>query len=404
MNAPVNFEILPQELRDLIVDHISQIRNKSERIRALSSIALVSRRFRYWAHKCLFAAVALRGRHGPAVATAFRRLCQLKDLIIADPHSEVTGIASHIRSFTLSLGGRRSYLVPPLVEGDALPFIFQKIYRNGDGPCSLSISVFAPTDDNQLNWMALGHDFRCALLDIVRSARLSTLRLRGFSNLPDDILACSSIDHINFKNISIKHYMQSESAVSNSEPASCGRRSFRNCIQLYSMETDHSFPISHILDFTPTHSQPGHSIFHRLRKLTIKINDSDGFTKSTELLKSATSIENLEIKLNCNWNVYFFIYFAADHSISRHTKQQSGSFVSTSPCSQTLEPGSSKTHAETQPIEHSSSWNSTRHDQSTQLFPVTTKSFQCVHKYILDTTLWECLLPRNAIQWPCISR
>ena len=293
MTAPATFESLPQELRDLIVDHISQVRDKSERIRALSSIALVSRCFRYWAHKRLFSTVVLRGRHNSTLTTAFRRLSQLKDLINADPHSEMTGIASHIRSFTLSLSGRLSLVLPPLVEGDPLPVIFRKIFRNGNGPCFLSLYLFAPADDDQLDWVALSHDFRCALLDIVRSGRLSTLRLRGIGNLPADILVSSAVEHISFKNISI-HYTQ------DNRGGSCGGPPYPDYIQPFSIETDHSFPITHILDFTPTHSQPWHIIFQRLKKLTIKINDSDGFTKSTELLKNATRIDDLEIKLNCN--------------------------------------------------------------------------------------------------------
>ena len=307
MNAPANFESLPQELRDLVVDHISQMPDNSERIRALSSIALVSSQFRYWAHKRLFSTVVLRGKHGSLVAgSAFRRLCQLKDLINADPQSEMTGIASHIRSFTLILIGHLSdYVLPtvtPLVvlEG-ALSFIFRKLFRNGNGQCFLSVLFCVPIG-RRLDWKVLGHDFRCALLDVVRSARLSTLHLRGISNLPDHILVHSAVDHISFKDVSIQHHMQNELA-------SCDEQSYRDCIQPYSIETDHSFPITHILDLTPTHSQPWHFIFQKLRKLTIKINDSDGFAKSTELFKSATSVENLEIKLNCNWNpLYFFLF------------------------------------------------------------------------------------------------
>ena len=283
MNAPANFGSIPQELRDLVVDHISQILDKSERIRALSSIALVSRCFRYWAHKRLFAAVLLRGRHNSTLATAFRRLSELKDIIIADPHSETTGIASHIHSFTLSLSGRISLVLPLLVEDDALPFIFRKLFRNGNQPCCLSLYLFAPADDDQLDWVDMSHDFRCALLDVVRSTRLSTLRLRGISNLPADILVCSAVNHISFKNISIQH-------------CSFDGQSHRS-IQPYSIETDHSFPISHILEHTPTSR---HFIFQKLKRLTIKINDFDGFTKSTELLNKVTSIEDLEIKLNCN--------------------------------------------------------------------------------------------------------
>ena len=294
-----NFENLPQELKDLIMDHISQIQSKSERIRVLSSIALVSRRFRYWAHKRLFATVVFRGRYDTILATVFHRLSQLKDLINADPQSEMTGIASHIRSFTLRLGGRSSLVLPQLAEGDALPFIFRKIFRNSNGPCSLALILFVPVNGDRLDWMTLGHDFRCALLDVVRSARLSTLLLLGIGNLPDDILMCSAVDHISFRNITIQHYTQSDcgEVPSYSEPRG---QSYHDCIQPYSIETDHSFPIAHILDLTPARSQPWHFIFQRLRKLTIKINVSDDFTKSAELLKSATSIEDLEIKLNCN--------------------------------------------------------------------------------------------------------
>ena len=304
MNAPANFESLPQELRDLVVDHIPQMPDNSERTRALLSIALVSRQFRYWAHKRLFSTVVLRGKHRSLVAgSAFRRLCQLKDLINADPQSEMTGIASHIRSFTLILIGHLSDAPPtvtPLVEG-ALSFIFRKLFRNGNGQCSLSVLFCVPIG-RRLDWKVLGHDFRCALLDVVRSTHLSILRLRGISNLPDDILVCSAVDHISVKDVSIRHHMQSELPP-------CDEQSYRDCIQPYSIETDHSFPITHILDLTPTHSQPWYFIFQNLRELTIKINDSDGFAKSTELFKSATSIKNLEIKLNCNWNpLHFFLF------------------------------------------------------------------------------------------------
>src|SRR6266545_3858631 len=203
MKAPADLENLPQELKDLIVDHISQISDDIERIQTLCSTALVSRRFRYWAHKRLFATVVLRGRHGKAPTALIRRLNELSELINADPHSEKTGIASHIRSFTLSLGGHRSYVVP-LLEEESLPVILHKIHRAGSRPRSLSILLFMPGDNDQLDWMSMSHELRRALVGVSRSTLLTTLRLRGIRNLPRDILAGSSVGNIKFNNISIK--------------------------------------------------------------------------------------------------------------------------------------------------------------------------------------------------------
>ena len=363
MKAPADLENLPQELKDLIVDHISQISDDRERIQTLCSTALVSRRFRYWAHKRLFATVVLRGRHGKAPTALIRRLNDLSELIQADPHSEKTGIASHIRSFTLSLGGHRSYVVP-LLEEDSLPIILQKIHRAGSRPRSLSILLFMPGDNDQLDWMSMSHELRRALVGVSRSTLLTTLRLRGIRNLPRDILAGSSVGNIKFNNISIKDYnhedcgritppsppfgcglhcyglqsasdvsMQVGSGAASSEaspvvpsalclpvfsatkhstqtiappfgvlPSSEGRP-YPDALQLESIETDHTFPILHLLDFSPTLSNSKEKVFKRLRNLTMNIKDTDGFRKTAEIFETAPFVEKLEIKLNCKYKI-----------------------------------------------------------------------------------------------------
>ncbi|KAF9530215.1 hypothetical protein CPB83DRAFT_905488 [Crepidotus variabilis] len=204
MKTPANLESLPQELKDLIVDHVAQIPNESERLQALCSTALVSRRFRYWAHKRLFATIMFRGKYGKTPSVIVLRMRQLRDLIYADPNSENTGIASHIRSFTLSVGGLRSSVLPPLEdEDDALPDILQKLHLSGARPRSLSILLFMPGDNDQLDWDSLRGSFRRALLAVCRSPLLTTLRLRGLKNVPRTILAGSFLDNIKFNNISI---------------------------------------------------------------------------------------------------------------------------------------------------------------------------------------------------------
>lgn len=361
LKAPSNLESLPQELKDLVVDHIYQIPDEDERLRALCATALVSRRFRYWAHKRLFATVVLRGKYGKPPAAIIRRIWQLRDLIDADPQSEKTGVASHIRSFTLSLGGHRASVVPPL-EDNSLPAILQKIHHAGSRPRSLSILLFMPGDNDQLDWTSLHQDFRLALVNACHSALLTTLRLRGFKNLPHDILAGSSIDNIKFNNLSVKHYSKDEtggisprlgacpqsqwisndivfpqelplllnsgddpevkinevspsmtndpsSPMSNSsiqsqsssisDPAIMGVRLYPDCIHLESIETDHSFPIFHLLDLTPTRSCSPEYILRKLRNLTMNIADMDGFKKTSEIFTNASSVEKLELKLNC---------------------------------------------------------------------------------------------------------
>jgi len=366
LKAPSNLESLPQELKDLIVDHIYQISDEDERLRALSATALVSRRFRYWAHKRLFATVVLRGKYGKPPAAIIRRIWQLRALIDADPQSEKTGVASHIRSFTLSLGGHRASVMPPL-EDDSLPVILQKIHRTGSRPRSLSILLFMPGDNDQLDWASLHQDFRLALVNVCHSALLTTLRLRGFKNLPHDILAGSSIDNIKCNNLSIKHYSKDEtggisphlgacqqsqwiandtvfplespllldsgddpevkikevspsmtndlgfpsSPMSNSskqsqsssisDSAIMGGQLYPDCVHLESIETDHTFPIFHLLDLTPTRSCSPEYILRKLRNLTMNIADMDGFKKTSEIFTNASSVEKLELKLNCTF-------------------------------------------------------------------------------------------------------
>ena len=368
VKSSADIDSLPQELKDLIVDHISHISDEPERKQTLRSTALVSRRFRYWAHKRLFSTVVLRGKHGKAPGGIISRLRELKELIAADPLSDKTGVASHIRSFTLSLGGLRSCVVPPL-EDDALAFILQKLHRTGSRPRSLSILLFMPGDNDQLDWSSLSQDLRCALVDVSRSPLLTTLRLRGFRNLPHDILAGASVENIKFNNISIKDYnhdectsfsrylgkddhlrffwnegsvylldpLSQETEGSDHAPGvhtsssslmptnivspnrSLARMSpqsipspsagsdtsdvilYPDYVHLESIETDHTFPILHVLDLTTTRSHPATFIFQKLKNLTMNIRDPSGFKKATEIFDSAPSVEKLEIKLNCKF-------------------------------------------------------------------------------------------------------
>lgn len=342
LKSPSNLESLPQELKDLVVDHICQFPDEDERINALCATALVSRPFRYWAHKRLFATVVLRGKYLPAAVIS--RLCRLRELIDADPHSDKTGVASHIRSFTLSLGGHRASVIPPL-QDDSLPVILQKIHRTGSRPRSLSILLFMPGDNDQLDWTSLDPRFRLALLSVCHSALLTTLRLRGFKNLPHDILAGSSVDNIKFNNLSVKHYDKDESGgispclatchesqspsneivsshrspldsgddpglpssfMSNSSMQSqtlpfsdsTSMRVYPDCIHLESIETDHTFAIFHVLDLTPTRSCPPEYILRKLRNLTMNIANMDGFKKTAEIFTNASCVEKLELKLN----------------------------------------------------------------------------------------------------------
>lgn len=366
VKSSADIETLPQELKDLIVDHISHISDEVERKQTLRSTALVSRRFRYWAHKRLFSTIVLRGKHGKPPGAIISRLQELRDLIAADPFSDKTGVASHIRSFTLSLGGLRSCVVPPL-EDNALPFILQKIHRTGSRPRSLSILLFMPGDNDQLDWSFLSQDLRCSLVDVSRSPLLTTLRLRGFRNLPHDILAGASVENIKFNNISIKDYNHdgcnsfsrylgkgdhlrffwSEGSVYFSDPLSLEKEGSDQApgvhmpsssllpanivspnlslarmspqsipspsagsdtsdvipcpdyVHLESIETDHTFPILHVLDLTTTRSHPAPFIFQKLKNLTMNIRDANGFKKATEIFDCAPSVEKLEIKLNC---------------------------------------------------------------------------------------------------------
>lgn len=335
-----DLESLPQELKDLIVDHIAHFPDEAERKQSLRATALVSKRFRYWAHKRLFSTVILRGKYGKAPIS---RLRELRDLIAADPFSDKTGVASHIRSFTFSLGEHRSCVAPPL-EDDALPFILRKIHRSGSRPRSLSILLFMPGDNDQLDWISLNPAFRSALLDVSRSPLLTTLRLRGFRNLPPDILAGSSVENIKFNNLSIQDDSYDQDcgpyakedffwnvplqlsqpthqvpridpprnlaiAITTHSPRSVRSPSagsdtsdlyfYPDYIHLESIEIDHTFPILHILDLSPARSYPPTFIFQKLKNLTVNIKQDGAFKEAAEIFDNAPFVEKLEIKLNC---------------------------------------------------------------------------------------------------------
>jgi hypothetical protein len=68
------------------------------------------------------------GENGKPAGAIISCLQELKELIAADPFSDKTGVASHIRSFTLSLGGFRTSLVS-LLENNVLPFLLQKLHH-----------------------------------------------------------------------------------------------------------------------------------------------------------------------------------------------------------------------------------------------------------------------------------
>ncbi|KDR80896.1 hypothetical protein GALMADRAFT_222496 [Galerina marginata CBS 339.88] len=286
---------LPPELKNLIVAHLEQIPNATERHSALSSAALVSHHFRYQAHSHLFANVILHSvyngsprhtlTHLQVVGRRLRNLCQL---IHADPDSERTGIASHIKNFELTLQ------FSALDDNTALPFILRRLFKTGTSPCSLSLSFHK---------YQLHQDLIPALQVVCRNPVLKTLRLSQCRGLPVDLLRHSSVRNIYFKQVSFLHSRPDHTAIlagGETSPSDCEQFDSSEGVFSESIETDCTYSLKAILDWTPDSRIPSYFLFSKLKDITFCLDWTQQrvWDEATAITFAAGALEQLKLELS----------------------------------------------------------------------------------------------------------
>ncbi|KAF8966866.1 hypothetical protein BDZ97DRAFT_1805626 [Flammula alnicola] len=281
---------LPAEIIDIIVDEVAKIPDQQPRNQTLSSTALASWSFRHRAHAHLFASIHIFGTHLRSATPRIRRLLQL---INADPHSEVTGIASYVRSFTVYMFGPASMVRPTLDDG-TMATIYRKIYRTGEpssGPRSLSLTLGT-----------LGN-----IPTLCGNPLFTTLHLSHFINLPPTLLHHSYVKNVKFWKIRLPETKVAEDldaveSIYYLKLDECHQDidALEECqaVLLESIDTDHSMPLLDMLDMSPHRSLHPKVIFSKLKNLTTQIGNEDDFHKTIWILANATSsLEMLDIKL-----------------------------------------------------------------------------------------------------------
>lgn len=304
---------VPSEVIDAIVHEVAQVPDKVIRNGALSSIALCSWAFRHFAHKHLFAIVDLHGSRFKPVTQRIRRLLEL---INADPHSEVTGIASYIRSFSVHMIGTASMVRPTLDDG-TMATLFRKIFNTGEpgsGDCSLSLTL--GTTGNlrwAFDWTTLNHDFLDAFHLLCRKPLFTTLHLSRFTNLPPDLLINTAITSVKLSQIRLLgtpsyEFTDPPTFISTSdEEFAINDLPFQKdqIVFLESINVDQSFPLLEVLDMTPRRSIPPAVVFSKLKNLTLQIQSGNDLEKAASLLaQGAASLEQLEVNLSCGYTIH----------------------------------------------------------------------------------------------------
>ncbi|KDR80892.1 hypothetical protein GALMADRAFT_241390 [Galerina marginata CBS 339.88] len=289
---------LPSELIDLIIGRVAQFASKTEHNHALSSTALVSHSFRFRAHSHLFSDVIISS-NTRRFDQATERLDVLRKLIDADRHSECNGIASHIRTFELSIS--RPYDdEDSKVMAATMVAIIGKIFKTGTSPCSFSL-----TFNGHWRWESLeyfGPGFNSAFQDICRNPRLSTLRLSYLYGMPMDLLRHSSVKNISFIRVAFMDLSLNRTSTLADNP---GREVFESsqAVCPESIETDfiYTYPLTSILDMTPNKDVPPNLLFSKLRVIVFHLywSEKEEWDQAAGILANAApTLEKLTLKLN----------------------------------------------------------------------------------------------------------
>ena len=317
MSSPTLPSVFPAEVIDLVVDEIARFPNESSRIKTLSATALVSWYFRHRAHAHLFSAIHIReGQPGSPRLGAAVQARELLRLINVDRQSETTGIASYVRSLTVSLSGPMNR-VRRILDDGTLAAILRKIFRTNDvGHRSLALSFLVRGSLRSVfDWESLHADFLAAFHDLCRNPMLTTLHLAHFVNLPRTLLHHSFIKNVRFSRLQLAETGTEDEDIP--EPV----RAFADepdisaleegqAVPLESIETDHSLPLLELIDMTPQQMLHPRLAFSQLKFLTAHIGNEGDFHKTRWILMNAAStLTVLDIILFCGYfyarsNVY----------------------------------------------------------------------------------------------------
>ncbi|KAF9480266.1 hypothetical protein BDN70DRAFT_931837 [Pholiota conissans] len=301
MSTPIS-NVAPAEIIDLVVDAISQFQDKETRISTLASVALVSWYCRHRAHARLFSNLFINN----ATHTWMRRIRNLSRLIEADTQSEVSGVASYIRSFSVQLDGSMALIRAPLDNG-TLASILRKIFKTKDtGPRSLKLSFFPRGSlGHRLDWTTLNANFLSAFHGLSSNPMFTTLHLEFFSNVPRTLLHKSFVKNVRLGNVELADDIgDNEKIPEEIQSDSSEGRDFHSramegqAVPLESIEIDPSFPLLRIIDMTPQQALHPSLAFSHLKFLTTHVNSIEEFHKMLWILGNAAFLESLRITVS----------------------------------------------------------------------------------------------------------
>ncbi|KAJ3509037.1 hypothetical protein NLJ89_g5430 [Agrocybe chaxingu] len=256
---------LPLELIDRVIDKIAELPNNHERRNGLAS-----------SHRHLFALITFRLGTTQRLFVQ-KKLSALRNIINADPHSETTGIASHIRDFCVNVLGlffRRVF------TDDTLAAIQRRLFRTREGRLSLIVG-----GGSEMDWGKVGKDFESAFFDLCRNSQMTALQLGGFNGLPLNVFHGPNIKHIEISRLdSWKSAMQGF----NQEP-----------IRLKSISTDHSAPI---LDLLRSESNPRSTqwLFSKFKGLNTSIYKDEHVTQTMSIISCAPALDTLVVEVSAS--------------------------------------------------------------------------------------------------------
>ena len=316
------YPAMPAEVIEVIVREVAQDPDTAPRKRTLAHIALCSWAFKNFAHKHLFAEVEL---HGSREKSATPRIRRFLNLINDDPHSEVTGIASYVRKFSVHMIGVPSMIRPTLDDG-TMATLFRKIFNTGEpgsGPRSLSLSLGSTSNLRRtFDWSSFNQNFRDAFRDVCKKPLLTTLQLSGFINVPPDVLRNTVITNVTLLRIRLlgTEYFDFGDAPTFVPPSDgeihASDLPFRQdeIVFLESIHTDLSFPLLEILDMTPRRSIPPDVVFSRVRSLTLDVSCKKDLQLAVSLLaQGLEALEQLELDFNCEFTLAPWVTHRRSH-------------------------------------------------------------------------------------------
>ncbi|KAH9487232.1 hypothetical protein JR316_0001301 [Psilocybe cubensis] len=221
-------QLLPNEILELFVDQVGNLRSPVERRITLQACSLVSIAFRNRAHHHLFSNVEFTQPSYSVPSKLFYRLRKFREVVTSGLGFQMTSLLHHVQSFTLVMDGS-VFDAYTTMNNEDLTTIIRML-------CKHSTAIHTTTllgSSMRIFWPYLTRDFREAFKELCRVPSMRTLHLENLCSVPATFLLGTKIKNIRLHLVTIFSPIP-------------GLPAF-NCLwdsvgQLQAVDIDHTFP------------------------------------------------------------------------------------------------------------------------------------------------------------------